>query len=222
MGRLIQFSPASRTKLKGYLPWIAIIVLQAAGVMTYLNHSGATVEQVRYVLYPFIWINVGIWAVLRVQPFSQPLRIRGAVAILAAGYFVLLLVLPGKVGFATEGPQAGLSMSWAIPGWGPMLAYSGEVFRFHLIPFVVIGYAALSYLVYSNLLRLTRTSLAGAIGIVTCVGCTVPLAIPLLGMLGGTGTTLASTAYSWSYDVGTGVFVLVVLFLLRGVSDTTS
>ena len=63
------------------------------------------------------------------------------------------------------------------------------------------------------MLEVARGTLSGVLGLVTCVGCTVPVLAPLVGLLGGPATGLATTAYRFSYDLGTLVF-LVTLWLL--------
>jgi len=71
------------------------------------------------------------------------------------------------------------------PGWGPLVAFTSPWLRLYLVPFEVLGYASLAYLVYANVLDLTRSTFSGALGLVTCVGCTVPVLTPLVGVLGG-------------------------------------
>lgn len=197
--------------------WAAVIALEIVIVVAYLEATGTSVDRIRYVVYPFVWINLGAWSVLNIRPATSIRWIRATAAFVAVGYFLLLLVLPGKLGlaFATT-TGSGLQVAWAVPGWGPMIAYGGPFVRFHLVPFEVVGYLSLAYLVYANLLNLARSSLAGVVGIATCVGCTVPVMIPLLGLLGGTGTAIASTVYQWSYDLGTALFVVAVVLLYHG------
>jgi len=89
------------------------------------------------------------------------------------------------------------------PGWGPLVAFTSPWLRLYLVPFEVLGYASLAYLVYANVLDLTRSTFSGALGLVTCVGCTVPVLTPLVGVLGGPAAGLTTTAYAWSYDIGT-------------------
>lgn len=194
--------------------WGTIVIVQTALVGWYLTTFEVGVESVRYIVYPFIWINVGLWAVLNARPVTATRRMQAIAVGVSTLYFIVLLVLPEKIGLAGDSPfTSGFEIRSAVPGWGPAFSYSGSLVRAHLIPFEVIGYGALSYLVYVNVVRISRASLAGVLGIATCVGCTVPVLVPLLGILGGTGTTLASTAYTWSYDIGTVVYVVVVALL---------
>jgi len=88
------------------------------------------------------------------------------------------------------------------------VAFTSPWLRLYLVPFEVLGYASLAYLVYANVLDLTRSTFSGALGLVTCVGCTVPVLTPLVGVLGGPAAGLTTTAYAWSYDIGTIIFLL--------------
>lgn len=191
-----------------------LVLLELVLTVAYFALTTASTTETRYLVYPFVWINVGVLAVLLVRtPPASPRR-RAFAATLAAGYFVLLMAIPGNVGLGAGG-ALDVRVAWLAPGWGPLLAASGPV-HLYLIPFEVVGYGALASLVYANALRFDRSVLSGTIGLATCVGCTVPLLAPLLGVLGGPATGLASTAYAWSYDVGTVLFVLTVWLLLRG------
>jgi len=95
-------------------------------------------------------------------------------------------------------------------GVGPLVAFTSPWLRLYLVPFEVLGYASLAYLVYANVLDLTRSTFSGALGLVTCVGCTVPVLTPLVGVLGGPAAGLTTTAYAWSYDIRTIIFLLTV------------
>lgn len=192
----------------------AIIFVQALIVSWYAHLYTVDLASIRYVVYPFVWINVGLLAVFAAERVVADRRIMMVAGIVAGGYLFVLLWLPGKIALGGNPDlPTGLDIRGAVPGWGPIVAYNGPSFRAYLVPFEVIGYSSLAYLVYLNIVHISRASLAGVFGIVTCIGCTVPVVVPLLGILGGTGTTLASTAYSWSYDIGTALFVLIVVVL---------
>ncbi|MFP4590191.1 MAG: hypothetical protein ACLFM8_01835 [Halobacteriales archaeon] len=195
--------------------WATVAFVEFALVALYLRFGRAELESLRYHVYPFVWINVALFAVLR----SRPVRASGRARVLAAGvalaYFGLLLWLPGNLSYDPAG-ALGTGVEWrmTVPGWGPVLSFEGAAVRLRLVPFETIGYAGLAYLVYLNVLLVSRTSLAALAAVGTCVGCTVPVLVPLLGVLGGAGSSLASTAYAWSYDVGTVLFVVVAAVLL--------
>lgn len=114
------------------------------------------------------------------------------------------------IGFGTAGRPTDLRVAMYAPGWDPLVAFSSPWPRLHLVSFQVSGYASLAYLVYANVLVLTRSVLLGVVGFVSCVGCTVPVLVPLLGFLGEPTASLTTTAYTWSYDIGTAIFLLTI------------
>ena len=193
--------------------WAALLAVEALAVAGYFATASAQVGEVRYLLYPFVWINVGLWAVLRVSPAAGDRRHRLLGLAVGAAYFLVVMAVPGNLGLGTAGDLS-VRVGWYAPGWGPLLAVSSPWVRLFVVPFEAIGYAALSYLVYANALRLARGTLSGALGLATCVGCTVPVLAPLIGLLGGPASGLATTAYAWSYDLGTLLFVATVGLLV--------
>lgn len=192
--------------------WLALFALEALALAGYFAVVPGESGPLRYVVYPFVWMNASLWAVARVSPHAGSRRHRLLGLAAGASYFLLVMAVPGNVGLGTAA-ETSLRVGWYVPGWGPLVAVSSPWLRLYLVPFEVVGYAALAYLVYANALRLARGTLSGALGLVTCVGCTVPVLAPVVGLLGGPATGLASTAYAWSYDLGTALF-LVTLGLL--------
>jgi hypothetical protein len=99
-----------------------------------------------------------------------------------------------------------------MPGWGPRVGYAGDVLTVNLVPFRVIGYLALAYLVYAALADLAGAALSGILGLGSCLSCTLPIVGSLgAGVAGGTGA--AATLSSLSVDVSTAVFVASVALL---------
>jgi hypothetical protein len=201
--------------------WIALVLLEVTLLLAYFGVTSAhPTDEIRYLVYPFIWINAGLWAVFRSDANygSRPHRL---LAVSIAGvYLVTILYLSGNVGPGVAEAPVDLRVEMYAPGWGPMLAFTSPWLRLFLLPFEVVGYASLAYLLYVNVLDLTRGVFSGALGLVTCIGCTAPILAPLIGFLGGPATSLTTTAYQWSYDIGTLVFLLTVGLLywsnLRG------
>lgn len=192
--------------------WLAVIAVELLVLWAYLAITDSDPKRLRYLLYPFVWINAGVWAVAHTRSSAGNRRHRWLSTTVAISYFLLVMAVPGNVGFGSLDGHlhvSSLRIAMAPPGWGPIVAYAGIV-RLYLVPFEVVGYLSLSYLVYANALTVTRGTLGGALGLVTCVGCTVPLVAPLVGLLGGPGTGLATTAYAFSYDLGTALFVLTL------------
>lgn len=192
--------------------WASLLIVEGLLLALYFVVEPAEIREPRYLVYPFVWINAGLWAVIRTstRPASPRHRLLGVAA--GVGYFLSVMAVPGNVGLGTLGTGFGIRVGWHAPGWGPLLAVSGPV-RLYLVPFEAAGYAALAYLVYAAILDLGRTALPGALGLVTCVGCTVPVIAPVIGLLGGPASGLFTTAYAYSYDIGTAVFLLTVVLM---------
>ena len=205
--RIERLLPDRRTLLLAGL----VINVEVIALLLYLNLTSSQFGAFRYLAYPWIWINVGVWAVVHARPNPASHRQRWLAAGISVGYFVLLAYAGGLFGFGGMG--TGLSVSWLPPGWGPALIYGGESFRVILVPFKVVGYLALTYLVYATVLDAAGSAVAGLVGLFSCVSCTWPVAASLLtGILGG-GVAATSSVYSLSYDLSTVVFVISVALL---------
>ena len=203
--------------------FVLLVAVEAVGVVGYLALTNTTVQSVRYVLYPFVWINTGVVAVAAVTPRPTSRTAHLVAAGLAGGYFLVLAFLAGLVSVdiaalfgAGHGHSHahihGLQMAMTMPGWGPRVGYAGDVFTVNLVPFRVIGYLALAYLVYAALSDLAGAALSGLLGLGSCLSCTLPIVGSLgAGVVGGTGA--AATLSALSVDVSTAVFVGSVLLL---------
>jgi hypothetical protein len=188
-----------------------LLVLLAYGVLgsTSLRDPLA----VRYWLYPFVWINVGIWAFFRTSPAPAPARQRRLAAALAVGYFGVLAYTGGVVGHAHQ--ATGLRVSWWAlpPGWGPAVLYNGMGLSLTLLPYKVIGYLSLAYLVYATILDAAGAAVSGVLGLLSCVSCTWPVLASLVSGVVGSGTAVAGAVYAQSYGLSTVVFVATVALL---------
>jgi hypothetical protein len=168
--------------------------------------------------YPFVWLNLGLWALWRVEPPATGRRERLLGGAVAGGYFLVLAVVGGLVGAANVPAgvdPTGLRVAvWDLPpGYGPALLYQGELLRAALLPFKVVGYLALAYLVYVTVLDATEAAAVGVMGLFACVSCTWPLfASVFTGIAGGSAT--AAVVATNSYGVSTAVFVLTVALLV--------
>jgi hypothetical protein len=198
-------------------PWIAVFVLEIYAVIAYFQLTGAApTAELRYLLYPLVWMTVAVWAILSVDLEWESLHQTVLASAMGVVYFLGLLWIPGNLGLGVPGSEFALRTEMYSPGWGPLVVVNGPWFRLFLVPFEVIGYAGLTYLVIGNILQLSRGTLSGALGLLTCVGCTVPVLVPLVGLLGGPATSLTTTAYAYSYDIGTLLFVSTVALLYFG------
>lgn len=194
----------------------AVLNAELLTLLLYVHASNYRGGAIRYLLYPFVWINVAGLAVLYTTPTAERRRRRYGAAAVAVGYFLVLGYVGGLFGPAhgTSGMEpTGLNVSWLPPGWGPALLYGGEWVRVSLVPFKLVGYGALAYLVYATVLDASKTAVSGALGLLSCVSCTWPIVASLIAGVAGTGSTLAVAAAAQSYDVSTAVFVVTVALL---------
>lgn len=187
------------------LATLTLAELAALGV--YLATMPVAVTELRYLLYPFVWLNAGALAVWRVTPRPASDRRRWLAAGAGVAYFLVLAAVGGVLAASTG---SGVTVHWALPpGWGPMvLAHVGPV-RVAAAPYRVAGYLALAYLVYATLVD-AETSLAGGfVGLFACVSCTLPLLAAVVSSLAG-GAVAFGSAAALSYDLSTAVFLLAV------------
>lgn len=191
-----------------------VIVAEIAAVGTYLAVMEPAIRNVRYLLYPFVWINLGLAATARMQVAAASRRVRLAAAGLGVGYFLVLALLSGLIGVElghahSHSHVTGLQVTLAAPGWGPRVAYAGSVFTLNFVPYRVIGYLSLAFLVYGTVLNAGRQALSGLVGVASCVGCSLPLVESFaVGVAGWSGALAAAEPYS--VDLSTLGFVVAV------------
>jgi hypothetical protein len=203
--------------------WLVVLTaVEAVGVVGYFALTSADVQAVRYVVYPFVWINVGVLAVVSVTPRTPDRRTRLVAGAAAGVYFVVLGLLAGLISVdlgallgAGHGHSHAHVHGWQVamttPGWGPRVGYAGSVLTLNFVPFRVIGYLALSYLVYAALVDLAGTAVSGLLGLGSCLSCLPVVGSLAAGLAGGTG--VATALSTLSVDVSTAVFVGSVLLL---------
>lgn len=193
--------------------WAGLLVnTELVLTFAYLLLSDVTVTEWRYLAFPFVWINVSAWALARTDPVADSRRTRCLGAAVAVGYFLLLAFVGGLV--KPGGHHAlGLRIAWLPPGWGPAVLYTGSALNLSLMPYKVVGYLTLAYLVYDTVLDAAGSAVSGLVGLVSCVSCTWPVVATLAAGLAGTGTGVAAAASEWSYTLGTLAFVVTVALL---------
>ena len=125
----------------------------------------------------------------------------------------MLAVVGGLVGTGLGADATGFGVAWPMPGWGPTLVYGGHAAALVLMPAYVVGYLALSYLLYVTVLDAAGSAVGGLLGLVSCVSCTWPVFATVASTaLSGTGL-LAASAAQVPYDISTAVFLLTVALL---------
>ncbi|RBI61142.1 hypothetical protein DMJ13_15570 [halophilic archaeon] len=197
---------------------VGVAVLNAEFLLLalYLVASNHTGGEIRYLLYPFVWMNVAGYAVLKTKPVAETDRQRYLAAAVGVAYFLVVGYFGGLYGPDMDMagmPAGGASVAWLPPGWGPALLYHGEWLRLSLLPFKVVGYLGLAYLVYATVLDAASSALSGVLGLFSCVSCAWPVVATLMTGVAGAGSGLAATVASGSYDISTAVFVVTVALL---------
>jgi hypothetical protein len=204
---------APRPLLPDRRVWTGLLAVEALWVLAHFTLTPATVTDLRYVCYPFIWINAGLYAVWRVEPSTAGDGLRRLADFAGAGYFLALAWLSGLL--AVYGPDHahehlhGWQFTPATPGWGPRIAYVGDWFHVYFVPYRVVGYVALAYLLWVAVRDLSARTLTGVLGVATCVGCSFPLLVSLVGVAGVGGAGLASVS-ALSLDLSTAAFLVAV------------
>ncbi len=198
---------------------VGLVVLELSLIGLYIRFSSGTITDPLILVYPFLWINVSVWAVLTTAPPSGSTRHRRIAGAIAVGYFLLLASVGGLVnlGHAFHGHTHASSLRIVLttlpPGWSPAILYGGPLIGLALLPFKVIGYLALAYLVYVTLLDAAGSVVSGLIGLFSCVSCTWPvLGTVVTGVFGGT-SAVALVAMNRPYGVSTLVFLSAVALL---------
>jgi len=196
--------------------WIVVVLLEGFLLLAYFALTTAEpTTEVRYLVYPSSG-SMPACGPFDASPHSGDANTSSSQDRHCDRIPVRRSVHSRTIGFGATGTPTDLRIAMYAPGWGPLVAFTSPWLRLYLVPFEVLGYASLAYLVYANVLDLTRSTFSGALGLVTCVGCTVPVLTPLVGVLGGPAAGLTTTAYAWSYDIRTIIFLLTVGLLSRG------
>lgn len=213
MGASVSLSPGRFVPTRKALLYAALLLNgELALVLFYFAVSSSVPTDPVVLAYPFVWINASIWAVSRVDLPDASRRQR----LLALGVGVAYFLLLGGIGgvYMFHGADLGARISWLSPGWGPALVYSGSVLTVSLLPFKVVGYATLAYLVAATVLDAAKTGVAGLLGLFACVSCTWPIAATVLTGAFGSASALAAAAQNEPYALSTVVFVSSVLLLV--------
>ncbi|XVH30941.1 DUF7546 family protein [Haloferacaceae archaeon DSL9] len=201
--------PTRRTLLLGLL----LVNTQAVLAVVYLLSSGAPTGSPLYLAYSAAWISVSVFIFGFVRPPAAETRTKRRAAAVGLGYFGLLAVAGGLIGPGVGAAATGLRIAPLPPGRGPALLYSGELLNVTLMPVYVLGYLALTYLVYVTVVDAAGPAVAGVLGLFSCVSCSWPIVAGIAGSIFGSGSFLAASALELSFDLSTIVFLLTVALL---------
>ncbi len=216
--RIEHWSRTYRSQLWTLAAINALVAVQVLAAVLYGLVFGTSLLSLHVFLLPFVWITVSVVTIWYTDPVSRgwkPTAFAGAVAV---GYLSLFLWLSGTIGFTPSqlepvtgslgfGVDAGRSF-----GWGPIIYYSGEWIGARLIPYQLIGYVSLSYMVYLAVLDVTRSAGAGTIGLILCPGCAAAAFVPAFGGIAGVSAAL-TIFLQFSYEIATVMFVVAMGWL---------
>jgi len=179
----------------------------------YTLATDVTLRDPLFAVIPFVWINLAGWAVMHTKVPTAPSRKKATAAAVAVGYFGLLAVFGGIVNGPSGVTSSYLNVLQLPPGWNPAFFYSGSLFSLVVLPYKLVGFAALSYLVYVTALDAASALAGGVLGLFSCVSCTFPVLAGLVSGLAGGGSAIAGFTYANSYLLSTVVFGVTVVLL---------
>lgn len=198
---------------------VAAIAAELMLIAAYLLVAESSVTDPLILVYPLIWINVGAWAILTTTPPRASSRRRLVAAAIGVGYFIVLAYVGGLVspGHALHGHQHTTAFRVVVaslpPGWSPAVFYGGSYVSISAFPFYVVGYLALSYLVYTTVLDAAGSAVAGLVGLFSCVSCTWPILGTVVVGVFGSGSAVVAFATNQPYGASTLVFLSAVALL---------
>jgi hypothetical protein len=202
--------------LRGLIPtghslalWAVVLNTELIAVLLYLLFVRGAATDLVLLAFPFVWLNVAGWVLLRVRPAPASTRRRTAAAAVAVGYGLVLGFVGGV--FGTGGSGTGLRFVFAAqPGFAPAVVYGGAGFAVALTPWKVAGYLALSYLVYVTVVDASGGVAGGIVGLFSCVSCVLPIVASVVGGAIGAGGVLYQAALAQSYGLSTAIFLASV------------
>ncbi|MFW6449368.1 MAG: DUF7546 family protein [Halobacteriota archaeon] len=162
--------------------------------------------------YPLFWIVTVAIAIVSVGVPRRRLP-RWAIA-LGIGYAGALAALSGLL--RVGGDAAELTVVPAFPGWGPIVTVDLAVVQLTVVPFQIVGYLGLGYLLARAVTNAPRAAIGGLLGAATCVGC---LASALAAGASSLGFA-ANLGVGTSYTLATAGFIAVVVLLVLAVKRT--
>lgn len=209
--------PRYRPDRRVVLYWAAILNAELLVLLAYFAFVTGPPRRPGFVLlatYPFVWLNVSWWAYRGTDVPVATGRRRAVAGGLAVGYFLVLAYVGGLLQPGLGDLATGLRVVLVDvpPGFAPAVLYSGKAVVVNVVPYQVVGYLALAYLVYVTAVDVSGSVAGGMVGLFSCVSCTFPVIATLISGVTGSAA-LAATASQQSYGLSTAVFVVTVLLL---------
>jgi len=195
---------------------IVVVTVLAAATASYLLIQQPALTDSRVLVYPVVWSTAAVVAAVWVSRTVRVRPRRWIGAIVGIGYTLALLWLSGTLGASAGMPTSQLEL--ALPGWGPILLYDNGLVSLAVVPFKLVAYLCLGYIV-AVLVAAAGSARTAALGMASCVSCAAPLLLAVAGLFGGTQAT--TMVASTGYDLATVVLLVTFGLLVRAAHQTT-
>jgi len=197
----------------------AVLWIETVVVGWYLLYEPVRITDPLVLVYPLVWINASLLAIRLRDPPGGSVRHRRLGLVLGAGYFLVLAYVGGLVslGHALHGHahSFGVVVHWPLPpGWGPVVTYAGSLVGLSLVPYKLVGYATLAYLVYVTVVEAASSAWGGVVGLFSCVSCAWPVLGTVLASAFGSSAAVVAVAETQPYGASTLVFLSAVGLLV--------
>ena len=193
---------------------IAVLQLEILLVLGYVIIRDVRITEPLILVYPFLWINVSLWALLTTTTDSSSRRYRYLATAVGIGYFLILAYFGGLLGFGTGARMIPLHIDWTLPpGYSPVLLYQDSLLRLVIEPYKLVGYLTLAYLVYTTVLDTAGSTVSGVVGLFSCVSCSWPILATAATSLFGSSSAVASFALDQTYGLSTLAFFSAIALL---------
>lgn len=196
---------------------LLVVTVLAAATASYISAQQPTLTETRVLVYPTVWTTAGVVTAVWVSRTVRVRPRRWLGAAVGVSYTLALCWLSGIIGASTGTPTSQLVLS--LPGWGPILLYDNGLLSLSVVPFKLVAYLSLGYIV-AVLVAAAGSAKTAALGIASCVSCAAPLLLAVAGLFGGTQAT--AMVASTGYDLATGVLVVTFGLLVRAAQKTTA
>ena len=196
---------------------VIVVAVFAAATASYVSVQQPTLTDARVLVYPTLWSTAGIVSAVWVDRTVRVRPRRWLGVVVGVGYTLALCWVSGIVGASAGMPTSQLVLT--LPGWGPILLYDNGLVSLSIVPFKLVAYLCLGYIV-AVLVAAAGSARTAALGLASCVSCAAPLLLAVAGLFGGTqATTMVASA---GYDLATIVLVVTFGLLVRAAQQTTA
>jgi len=194
---------------------LLVVAVFVAATASYLSVQEPVLTDSRVLVYPIVWATASVVSAVWVGRTLQRRPRRWLGVAVSIGYTLALLWLSGTVEASMGTPTSQLVV--AVPGWGPLILYDNGLVSLTVVPFQLVAYLSLGYIV-AVLVAAAGSARTAALGMASCVSCAAPLLLAVAGLFGGTqASTMVASA---GYDLATVVLLLTFGLLGRAARQT--